>query len=394
MDSVYQSKLFKNEYGLNKWKKMNYEEKESTFQLTLAGSHDSNLLMDIMNTGYQHAIQIIKSTIHDNACIFVTDNLTNILEQIADNYDIDTIKRYNDLHQQFIRIFDQKLYDIFWKNIEFSITNYVNNIMIQDVRIKKSGYLLKYEVFSIFYRQIQNQYINLAELIEYLSHIPLCPMESLSIHQKRLLTKIMQMYDYISFMEYHTAYVAPDNLINYLQFINKYNNSQFDKYVDIFLNIVCHEKMIYTLDNKIDILKLLNFIKDHTKTTQKGAPLILLQKIYKILINIQHNMGTETFEHSFQYFIKMKYLVKKIINTTNATNNMMLCLLIEIINKNISVHIGTPGIVNLYKPEFDYHKVICLLDNITFESIDINIDFEIGLLNLAKNIDASNLFFL
>jgi GTPase SAR1 family protein len=391
----YQTKLFKNEFGLSKRKKMTDEEKVTMMQNPISNYEKSNMYVDITNTGYYHVLQIIKNTIDNNMHNFIKNNLLNTFKHLAckkiddiSSY-IKSIDQIDKLHQQIITLHHKNVsfYDYFWKNIKYSVINYVNNVMVSNFRFPGIGTTL--ERYSV--DKLQNKYINLIKLLNHASFIPSYPNEFFKQQENRLMTKICNIYDDIILLN-ESTYVTPANLQNYLQFIIQYNDSQFVNYSEKFLNIICDEGMTYSEEIKKDIIKLLFFINNNRRNHSLDSPKtcedksqmnnILRNSIYKILINIQHKCNLNA--DSFGYFIDMKYYVKKFIKEI-GTGDILLCLLFETINKNISIYLGIDGIINLCKQELDYKKITNLIENnLSCERSDIR--FEKELLSLANNL--------
>ena len=77
-------------------------------------------------------------------------------------------------------------------------------------------------------------------------------------------------------------HVSPNNLLSYLQFINTYGTkTQFDNYVNKFLDLYCNDtKIMHITINESDLINLITYSSEHISN-----PEILLKKIYLLLIN-------------------------------------------------------------------------------------------------------------
>jgi len=310
------------------------------------------------------------------------------------------------------------------KNIEYHIKERIMDAINQDVRIIRSGYLIRFNIFKQIMENIQSAYIDFIELEDFTRNnfqddiLFLCEDEYktytekfLNEHHKLLLEKNLFIFDQIALLNVtHTEYTYPSNIHSCLTFVQKYAPSKFDHYANKLLEVICkNAKLNYTENATQECLSLISFINENsprtggalgedkfstTGSTRKDASTtgstdknILLKQIYKILINRQCQVNHEGYENAFYYYVTLKHKINTMVmHRELSIDDGMLCLIMEIIDTHISMMIGVNGIRSVYCKEVDYHKVNLLLDSaIQYKSLtDVNL--ENGLLKIVANI--------
>lgn len=395
LNPIYLTRLCKNEFGKTKWNMTSQEEKLYIYQHIM----EYIGLDSIDNTEFNHVKQIIKSIIDEHIKTFVMDNIL-LKQSILKSCDLDNpitfielIKEINNLYQDYTTLFGYES-DLLCDDIKISITNYVTKIIQLDYRLIRSGYLIRYDQFKNIKDVLQSQYINFITITDYISTLFVLD-DFLISNKKLLLDKIIYLYDQIASLGNNkkyiysislyncvnnlNQYILPSNLIKYLQFINIHLHEKFDLYAYNFLNFICkNPNYIYIDPVKQDIINLITYVIDNVANKKN-----IVHQIYKILINIQYQISTEFTETNFYYFLTLKHSITMLILTGKLSNtDMVLKLLMEVIDKNISIYISVDGFKSVYKQDVDYRKVHLLLDNMSQGETLIDIDFENDLLEL------------
>lgn len=434
LDSYYHVRLCKNECGSNSWKNMTPEEKNTVSDHILAQTDHvfgNTITFDNVN---QH----MKKIINENLETFVAENILRheaILKSVPHSSNEEYIALINGvekLHQQFSILFHKSIRSSMLKNIECHIEEHIRNIINQDARIVRAGYYIRFNLFKQIMDKTQKIYCEFVELANFIRNhfndknesvaedksspktpllrdepvveaINACPKlhllrdeyqtyteRFLIEHEKVLCDKNLFIFDQILLLNVtHTEYTYPIHFLEYLKFIQKNIYNKFDYYANGFLELICKNiKLAYTENVKRDCLNLINFINEHGKTKN-----ILLKQIYKILINRHYQVNHEGYENTFYYHVNLKHKINvMVMHNELSIDDGMLCLIMEIIEKSISMMIGIRGIRGLYNQEIDYGKVNVLLDSAVQYNLLADVNLENGLLKVIADIH-KNIYF-
>ena len=468
LDSYYHIRLCKNECGSNSWKNMTPEEKNTVSDHILAQTEHifgNTITFDNVN---QH----MKKIINENLETFVAENIFHqetVLKSVPHLNNEEYIALINEvekLHQQFSVLFHKNIRSSMLKNIECHIEERIRDVINQDVRIVRTGYYIRFNLFKQIMDKIQKVYIDFVELANFIKDhfndknefivedqllteslsthfeavaenrssltLPLLRDESVEAinvsptlpllrdepivnainafptlpllrdeyqtyterflieHEKVLRDKNIFIFDQILLLNVtQTEYTYPINFLEYLKFIQKNIPDKFDYYAIRYLEIICKNiKLVYTENIKRDCLNLVNFINEYGKSKN-----ILLKQIYKILINRHYQVNHEGYENTFYYHVNLKHKINAMVmHKELSIDDGMLCLIMEIIEKSISMMIGVGGIKGLYNQEIDYGKVNILLDSAVQYNLLADVNLENGLLKVIADIH-KNIFF-
>ena len=383
LDASYQTKLCKNECGTSTWKIMSPEEKKFIYNSAVTYASE-RMDMAMMNTGYYHLIDSLRSILSRKVYDFVAYNThlkeKELIGMTFTDADMQTLNQIIGLHAIIIEIFGQTNFDIFWENIKAAVERFVDLCVKKNNSIGRIRYLISYANFESVHLAMRKQFDQFVQIIRTLESVPFYPKEFFALKQGLILEKIIGIYEEWTTLHYEgQKYLGPTSVLDYIKFIHTYAPDSFDEFVSKFLEFTHGNiRMIYSSSNKGPIIELLSFIKDRTTNG-----LMLKKDIYGILINRQYQMGTQSFENNFGYFILLKNLIKKLIADGRISSSDLMCgLLQEIIDKNICTHMGTDGLVGFCKPGIDYNKMKVVLDRIPGCGSEAEIEFETALLEI------------
>lgn len=381
LDQIHQIRLCKNECGITRWKKMTSDEKETIFRKIISDLKLSygNRLLD---TGYSAVVAIIQNTILSNKQEFISNHIENDLKDLK-TFLIENISDYVVLikkcHKKIKQIKNDDLYSLFWGYIKETIANHVTTINSVDIMILKDEIFIDFKDFEILHSTIETNHINFVTFAKTIKNVPEYPDEFMISKEKEFINKLLQIYEQLYQIEtVDQMHTCPTNLLHYLQIIKTHFPDKFNIYSLKFLQIFCNLKCKHVLSYQNDLIDLIIYIGDNIN----GNNRIYYSLISTILVNRQQNIQTTHFELYFTYLVQMKKLIKNIIKNMPADVYTAFDILYEVINKNISLYLGTNGVSNLYKHNIDYSKVNCLLNKLLDKNIlQINMDFEKKLLN-------------
>lgn len=358
LDKVHINRLCKNECGVNQWKRMNNEQKESilkTILLDLNNTFESK----IKDTGYLNIKDLIQRTIITNKTFFVQNKIDNNIKDL-DIINVEDLQTYITTVKSHVKNMDaaKKIginfsYNLLWDKITSAITNYICAISKINTDIVKNNRLINFKDFEVSHEILQIHAMNLVTLQETFKNIPDYPEKIIINKIEHVIKKILSLYQHIintKYIEYD--YICPPNVLQYLQTIKAYAQSEFDTYCYSFINIVnkYYEKNILEYPNEFNelvIYAIENLKSVRMKETLVTQILISKQESYKPKNTIQH----------FHYLTQLKKFLKEISKKYNYKQFTPLDILMEVTNGNIILCLGNKHMI-------DYSIVNNFLSNI------------------------------
>ena len=391
LDVYYQNKLCRNECGANQWKKMKSDEKKAVYN-NIIENLESTYDAKILDTGYLSVKNIIQSTIINNNMEFITNHIDYEMNELivvamdafAINDYITLVNKYKSKLEAIESIIGEVSYETFWKNIMITITQYINSIVKINTKIINGRYFIDFRDFDNLHTFVQNKCINFLSLIEVLKPIRGYPVDFIKEKLNLIASKFISIYEQLNSIEAaNQLHISPINLLYYLQIINTYIPSKFDTYAQNFLDIVCNTtKLKYIISNERQLMTLIEYISKNITD-----PTIFLKQICHILLNKQVFLTNQNRFH-FYYLVKLKELIKPVMTMylDNSVNKCYaLCVLCEVIEKNISVCLGTNNVYNIYKQDINNEIVNQLIVESTNVSVMPEMEFEKCLVGIISS---------
>lgn len=383
LDQIHQNRLCKNECGPNQWKKMTSEEKNIIFKnilVNLQRTYNSK----IMDTGYLAVKSIIQNIIISNKFDFMMSHVENDLNDL-ELTTIENISEFTKLIKLYVTKMEQVVvfggkisYDSFWKNIQITLNNHINNVTNINTKNIKSR---DFKDFEGIHSMMQIYCMDFLVLIETLKEIPNYPNEFVICKEKQLITKLLNIYDQLCSFELNDhVHICPTNLMQYFQTIKAHTPNDFDQYVLKFLKFYCNPSSRYIITNQAESIELILYILNNTQKVDPYIPIICT-----ILINKQQYIQNKFPEQYFSYLIRTKKLVNNIIKRLSVNSYTGFDVLCEVINKNISLYLSTNSVTNIYKQEINHSKIECVLNQFSDPSASIiDVEFESKVLNAFR----------
>ena len=212
---------------------------------------------------------------------------------------------------------------------------------------------------------MQNRCLDFALIKESIGNLSTYRSNILETGQNQITKKLMDIYEQLMSGEIiDQDHVSCKNLMCYLKVIKIYCPSEFNTYVERVLNIVSNpkNKNIYAAED--DLIELVAYIYHYSNYQFRNG--LLLTSVSKILINKQSYIINKYPEESGYYLAKLKSMMKGLKNVMKLQNMhfddyWQFMILNEVVNKNISLYLGTNSVINIYKQEIDHNKVNLLL---------------------------------
>jgi small GTP-binding protein len=420
LDSIYQNRLCKNECGPNQWKKMTPEEKDLMFEkilLNLKNTYNGKIL----DTGYLSVKAVIQNTIIANKLLFAMNHIENDLKEL-EMTNIENISTFIKIINKYVVklsqiknlmetdncllpnklipqnetlvemdncLFPTKLiphnktfkskfsYTIFWKNIQTTISNYIDSVNKLNIKIMRGRDYIDFKEFELLHSTILTYCMNLATLIEIIQKIPEYPNEFINNKQKELVDKLLNIYNQLCSIDpIDQVHVCPTNISQYLEIIKTYVPDKFDTYSLKFLELLRNPKCKHAIAYENELGTLIIYISDNISKNADSYRSI----ISTILINKQQYIQYKHPEQYFPYLVKMKKIIKKVIRKLSTCSYSAYDILYEVTNKHISLYLGTNSITNIYKQEIDHVEV----DNLLNKFLEPRVGKDINIITSSK----------
>lgn len=384
IDDTYKNKLCINEHGLEKIKKLTFEERENVFN-DIIKTFEKLYESKILDTGYPYVKQIISQMIISHLNDFIIGNLfSNIkeLDQTINNvYDyIALIKKYHDKIKYISLYINVDPYKIFWDNVINSINKYINVITRINVNIIKGKDFIDFNIFENLHTTIQTYCLDFKNILEVLSQIKDYPKDLMMNKKREVDNKLLLMYDQFVLVEINNQpHISVSNINNYLNIIHTYIPEKFDIYIEKFLKLICQtNKIKYVIEKENEHAQLFEFIGKNIHNFD-----IILPYICLIIINRQIYVKDIIKQHEpyFDYLLNVKILVKNVLIHCHEKHKLLLDSLYEIIKKNISNSLTNNSFINC-KQDIDKSKITNIFMNFVNNENKISIQFEKKLLDL------------
>lgn len=385
IDDMYKNKLCINEYGLEKIKKLTFEERENVFN-DIIKTFEKSYELKILDTGYPYVKQIISQMIISHLNDFIIGNLFNNIKELDQNinnvYDyIALINKYHDKMKYLSLYINVDPYKIFWDNVIKSINKYINVITRINVNIIKGKDFIDFNTFENLHTTIQTYRLDFKNILEVLSQIEGYPKDLMMIKKRELDNKLLLIYDQFVLVEINNQpHISASNINNYLNIIHSDIPDKFDIYVEKFLKIICQtNRTKYIIEKENEHTQLFEFIGKHIHNFD-----IILPYLCLIIINRQIYVKDLIKQHEpyFDYLLNIKFLVKNVLMYCHEKHKLLLDSLYEIIKKNISNSLTNSSFINC-KQDIDKSKVTGIFMNFVNNENKISTQFEKKLLDLV-----------
>ena len=384
LDKVHQNRLCKNEYGSHQWKKMSLEDKETAFNKILANLKET-YNVNILDTGYLAVKSVIQNTIIANKLEFITDHIESDIKELR-VIDVDNVVNYINEISKCKKKLDQIkelcgvcLYDVFWTNVIFGISNYCDKVSKMNTKIIRGRDFVDFKEFDNIHSLLQGHCMNLISLVDILKDAPQYPTDFMKSKEKILIDKLLNIYEQLCLVEPgEQVHTSPNNLLCYLLLVHTNAPDQLHHFSTKFLELSCNPKCRHVIQYQKELLNLVSFIIDHSsKNIQELSAMIC-----KIFINKQIYVHHKYQDQYLNYLCRMKKILKSSIAKLPNDKYTPFDILYEVVNKNISTYLGCTSVSNIYRPEIDYSKVDYFLYKFfDFSKQSFDFDFEINILD-------------
>lgn len=339
----------------------------------------------LRDNGYTMIFETIKNILKFNKEKFIRNKLESDIKNLSITNRDDLKESINIIStccKKIIAMHKSNIivsYELFWNTIKIFCDKYIikiSNIDITDINkpYEKLDSVNFTKIYSIidFYDQCTT------ELLSAIENMPEYPTNYFEIFCRTVSDKFFELFKIMENKKLGKDF-NPVAFSMCLEIINRHSNNKFDYMAQVFLSKCIDEKYLYHQTHQNELAELIKTINKYSSSKDSE---VYYSLICSLLINrcrfIENNQ--QFCNKYFYYLLGLKKIVKiqikYFINKENSYKVTSYDILLEVINKNISLYISTYQVTNIWKQSLDLCKVKNELEKMTIDSTCDNIDFK------------------